>query len=190
MRSYHDPEPFLFHSRDPRQTSVYLHRDPNQGLFVCSHPDCDHTTITARNAGRHYRTCQYLHPDRLAITTTTTAVTNGRTEQLMQRERQSQRQNPPVPRPRYDEQDPTSPSPSFTSLLSPKESDLDCDSGGPSTGLTINSTTMAAININNAASVAASAPPFATLNEVLKAMSQLTDTVTEFSKHLMRSVKE
>lgn len=154
---------------------------PTGGCCLLAHPGYDHTTISARNAGRHYRTCQFLHPGHLAITTTITAVTKGRTEQLMQRERQSQRQKFSCPRPRY-EQEPSSPSQSLTSLLSPKESDLNFDSGCPSTGPTINSTTMAAVKINNTASAAAFAHS-ATLDEVLKAMSWLTDTAKEFYQH-------
>ncbi|KAH7030399.1 hypothetical protein BKA57DRAFT_541200 [Linnemannia elongata] len=131
---------------DPSQPSIYLHRNPNQGmLLACSHPDCDHATISTWDAEQHDRTCQILHAGHLAVTTTIAA---------------------------------------FTSRSSPEDLYLDFDSGDPSTGPTLIFTTMVDIKTNTAATAAASAPPSTKLNEVLEAMSQLTDTVTEFSKHL------
>lgn len=121
LRSYHDPEPFLFCNSDPSQPSVYIHRNLNQGmLLTCSHPDCDHATISTWDAEQHYRTCQILHAGHLAVTTTIAAVTDGRMEHPMQLECQSHLQSPHVPQSRYYEKYPPSLSPSFTSRSSQK----------------------------------------------------------------------
>ncbi|KAF9149638.1 hypothetical protein BG015_008560 [Linnemannia schmuckeri] len=188
MRSYHDPEPLLLHSRDSNRPSVQLHRDPNQGmLFACSHPDCDHTTITTSNARRHYRTCQFLHPRRQTTTTNITAVTHGQSKQPM-RQLRSQRQSSLLLRRSYTEQDSSSPSPSLSSHSSPGVSDTDSDI--PSTKPTITSITNTTISINNTVTAAASAPSapsarsFATLDQVLEAMTQVTSAVAEFTKQL------
>ncbi|KAG0300635.1 hypothetical protein BGZ97_003132 [Linnemannia gamsii] len=177
MRQYHDPEPFVLHSRgNPTRPPVELRRDPKQGMyFACSHPACDHTTITSRNACRHFRTCRFLHAGQQSatnLTTTTTAVTRGRSVQRIQGERRSQRYSPRLTRRRYIERNTSSP------LLSPSE-ESEADLDGPSREQITSPVTTTKISSVTTPTLIATTT---TLDQVLEAMGQLTNAVAGFTR--------